>query len=115
MGTTFEKFRSSRNYIRCTTKTVTTRNLFLWAEQQECFWLLHLYASHLYDIDGNREPFTVLKMTVNESRATIKIEDGNGNVLSKQVVEYTDFRHSEAQLYGCWQSPYWVLMLPNDY
>lgn len=115
MGTRFDKFTSSIDYIRCTTQTVLTRNLYLWAERQECFWLLHLYASHLFDIDGSRESFTVLNMKVQQGRAIITIEDGNSNVLTKQVVDYTDFKHPEAQIYGCWQAPYWVLMLPNDY
>jgi hypothetical protein len=115
MGTTFDKFTTNVDYVRCTTQAVLTRNLYFWAERQECFWLLHLYASHLFDINGEREWFTVLNMSVRNSRASIRIEDGNGKLLSKQVVDYTDFKHSEAQLYGCWQSPYWVLMLPNDY
>ena len=89
---------------RVTTSTVVTRALVNYAQAQECFWLLHLYASHLFTIDGDKEWFTCLT-----------IEDGNGNTLATQHVEYTDFALPEAKLFAVWQAPYWVIMLPSDY
>ena len=100
---------------RVTTSTVVTRALVNYAQSQECFWLLHLYASHLFTIDGDKEWFTCLTIKVRDDAANITIEDGNGNTLARQHVEYTDFALPEAKLFGVWQAPYWVIMLPSDY
>jgi hypothetical protein len=115
MGTQFEKYTTNIDYIRCTRQTLSTRRLYFWAEGLECFWLLHLYASHLYSIDGMRQPFTVLKLTVKNQAATIRIEDGNDTLLGEQFVDYTDLKLPAAQLFARWQAPYWVMMLPSDY
>jgi hypothetical protein len=98
-----------------TTSTVVTRALVNYAQAQECFCLLHLYASHLFTLDGHKEWFTCLTITVHDDTANITIEDGNGNTLATQHVEYTDFSLPEAKLYAVWQAPYWVIMLPSDY
>lgn len=115
MATLFRNSFRSKNYQRVTTSTVITRSLLFWTEGLECFWLLHLYASHLCAIDGNKEWFTCLQITVRDSVASIVIGDGNGKTLASQRLEYTDFRLERATLYAVWEDPYWVIMLPSDY
>lgn len=100
---------------RVTASTVVTRALLTWTQQQECFWLLHLYASHLYTLDGAREWFTCLNITVRDHAAHIVIEDGNGKTLAEQHVDFTDFPLKELTLYGCWTGESWVLMLTSEY
>jgi hypothetical protein len=100
---------------RVTASTVVTRALLTWTQQQECFWLLHLYASHLYTLDGAREWFTCLNITVRDHAARIVIEDGDGNTLTEQHVDFTDFGLVSAKLFAVWQEPYWVILLPSDY
>ena len=100
---------------RFTTSTAVTAALLTWTVKYECFWLLDVYASHLFTIDHDRQWFTCLEITVTESAAHIVIHDGNNNQLATQHVPYTDFPLPCAKLYGVWQQPYWVIMLPSDY
>ncbi|HQT82309.1 MAG TPA: hypothetical protein PL140_08835 [Ferrovaceae bacterium] len=74
-----------------------------------------MFWSHLLGIDHIANPFTVLKMTVQNSAAYVVIEDGNDNVLAEQLVEYTDFPLASITLYGCWAECEWVVMLPSEY
>jgi hypothetical protein len=43
------------------------------------------------------------------------IEDGDGNTLTEQHVDFTDFGLVSAKLFAVWQEPYWVILLPSDY
>jgi hypothetical protein len=61
------------------------------AEDLGCFWLLRLYASHLSYLLPEEQPFTCMKLTVTQTSAVARIEDGNGGILSLEKIEYTDF------------------------
>ena len=67
------------------------------------------------DIDFNREAFTVLTLKREGEGARIFIEDGNGNTLSYQGLDYTDFPMDEITLYATWSGEFWVGMLPSEY
>ena len=53
--------------------------------------LMDLFASYLWLLDGNVEPFTVLRLTKKDDSADVVIDDGNGKKLYTQHIEYTDF------------------------
>ena len=47
--------------------------------------------------------------------ARIVIEDGNGQTLSYQGLDYTDFPMDEITLFASWSGEFWVAMLPSEY
>jgi hypothetical protein len=67
------------------------------------------------DIDFNVESFTVMKLNRVGDGATISIEDGNGNTLSYQPLEYTDFPMGEITLLASRAGAFWEPMLPSEY
>ena len=55
------------------------------------------------------------KTLVKDGKATAQIEDGNGKVLKKQKIEYTDFPLDAVVLYCCPQDDQFVILLPSEY
>lgn len=108
-------FTGSDHLARLTRSVLLTEGTRYLAEAAECFWLLDIYASHLSGIDSGKEGFTCLKLFKKNRLTSVLIEDGNGRVLAKQNIEYTDFPLSAITLYGCWAGDFWVLMLPSEY
>ena len=84
-------------------------------DEANCYWLAQLYGLHLVSIDFNDFPFTILKITKNQRGARINIEDGNGQVIAWQRLEFTDFPFNRFTLYACWSGEQWVAMLPSEY
>ena len=84
-------------------------------EEADCYWLAVLYASYLASINFNRIPFTSLKFKAIGLGAEVNIEDGNGNLLKSQTLDYTDFPLDEFTLFACWDGSHWVAMLPSEY
>ena len=83
------------------------------AESADAYWLVDLFASYLQAYKG--EGFAVLYLKVKDGKATAQIEDGNGKVLKKQKIEYTDFPLDQIVLYCCPQDDLFVIMLPSEY
>ena len=83
------------------------------AEACDAYWLVDLFASHLpaYKDEG----FAVLYLKVKDGKAVAQIEDGNGKVLKKQKIEYTDFPLDQIVLYCCPHGDQFVIMLPSEY
>ncbi len=113
--TMLKQFTGSDQLARLKKNVLLTEGARYLAESAECFWLFDLYASQLMAVDGNKDWFTSLKITLTNRTATISIEDGNERVLVNQKIEYTDFPIQAYTLYGCWAGDYWVLMLPSEY
>ena len=83
------------------------------AESADAYWLVDLFASHLpaYKDEG----FAVLYLKVKGGKAVAQIEDGNGKVLKKQKIEYTDFPLDQIVLYCVPQDDNFVILLPSEY
>jgi hypothetical protein len=111
-----KQFTVTTAYHRLYPKIVLTDGALFLANKAECFWLMDVYASHLLTgIDGENEPFTVLKLVKEDFAANVTIEDGNDNALATQHIEFTDFALTSITLFGCWCGEYWVVMLPSEY
>jgi NADPH-dependent 2,4-dienoyl-CoA reductase/sulfur reductase-like enzyme len=108
-------FTGSIGYHRLYPGIILTDGALYLAEKGSCFWLMDVYASYLWLLDGNVEPFTVLRLTRKDNSTDVVIDDGNGNKLYTQHIEYTDFPLAEIKLYACWTENFWVLMLPSEY
>jgi hypothetical protein len=91
-------------------------------EMADCFWLVDLIASYQHKLTD--QTFQVWKFTCNTKLhlGTMTCEDGNGNELVRQEVEYTDFPLDEltlwAELGGYGSADNWteamVLMIPSE-
>lgn len=110
-----KNFTGSDHLVKLSRSVLLTEGTRYLAEAAECFWLLDVYASHLAAIDSDKEGFTCLNLSTINRLTSVLIEDGNGRVLAKQNIEYTDFPLSAITLYGCWAGNFWVLMLPSEY
>ena len=69
-------------------------------------------SSHLAEI-GTEDLIVVVRIEVEECRAIMRYEDGNGRELARQAIPYTDFPLSNLTLYAVWDTEHWVIMLPS--
>ena len=101
-------------------KTVLTDGAKWLADNGECYWLMDIIGS-IEEIIAN-EPFTVVELTiqnkaqVSNPKALVKVDDGNGNVLYTQLIEYTDFPLNHVKLYANrGENGLRVVMLTSEY
>jgi hypothetical protein len=68
------------------------------AQKFECFWFIDIIAS--YQPQLKQEEFQVWKLIKNEDdSAIVTCDDGNGRILKKQRIEYTDFKADTATVW----------------
>jgi hypothetical protein len=115
LKTQLSQFSGTEGYTRLMGNVLLTDGAVFLADNAQAWWLMDVYASYLLHIDGDREPFTCLKLTVSDNSAMVVIEDGNDHLIAKQHIEYTDFPLQTITLYGCWGEDGWVVMLPSEY
>ena len=98
-------------YYRYMTVMLTDGVKFL-CETAQCWWFADIIASHQFNEKVKHEDFQVYQLDVNEDQtALITITDGNGRVLDKQEVTYTDFP-LETMTVWCVVK---VALLPHEY
>ena len=108
------QFTGTSKYYKISRRHLLTDGTRYLAEQAACFWLMDAIASHLSEI-GTSEWFVVIKTTVKQTSAVMVYEDGNGTELARQEIPYTDLPLAHIDLYACWDSEHWVIMLPSEY
>jgi len=82
------------------------------AETAGAYWLIDAIAFAQSCVEPVKaEQFQVWKLTVTDHRAVLACEDGNGNHVYKQAIEYTDFPLPQ---FTVWVSNN-VMMLPSEY
>ena len=108
------QFTGTSKYYRISRRHLLTDGTRYLAEQAACFWLMDAIASHLSEI-GTAEWFVVIKTTVKQTSAVMVYEDGNGTELARQEIPYTDLSLAHIDLYACWDSEHWMIMLPSEY
>jgi hypothetical protein len=75
-------------------------------------WLLTDIAAWQLDPSIRAEPFQHWKLTIADDRtARLVCENGNGKVILRQIIDYTDFPLSQIAFYLTDN----VLMLPGEY
>lgn len=81
------------------------------AEQAGAYWLLdYIFGSQRFSVI-KKERFQVWKISVKDSQAIIKVEDGDYNLIKRFKLDYTDFPLKEFSL---WFTDN-VLLLPSEY
>ena len=84
LESSLRQFTGTTQYARLFANVLLTDGAVYLADNAKAWWLMDVYASYLLDIDGDREPFTCLKLTVSDNAAMVVIEDGNEHVIAKQ-------------------------------
>ena len=109
-------FTGTERYYRLYQHAVLTDGTKYLAEEAGAYWLMDAIASYLPQFMGKQD-FIVAKLVRSTSNcsAQLTLDDGNGRVLDQQHIEYTDFPLTSFQLYACWGSEFWVLMLCSEY
>ncbi len=109
-------FYGTQNYYQCvwfTKRIVMTDGVKFVADQCEAHWLVDVIASHIPAMKGDW--FAVAKLKVKNNRATFKLEDGDGNVLRTQKIEFTDFPLESIEFFIEYGNNLWVILLPNEH
>jgi hypothetical protein len=55
------------------------------------------------------------KLTVDDSSAKLSIEDGDGNELARQDIEFTDFPLESIEIWSKFERGRWHHILPSEY
>ena len=109
-----KQFTGTLAYTKINPNCLLTDGALYLAEAVGCYWLFDLFYSHLVT-QNYHDNFACLKMCVSNSRALVRITDGNELVLASEVIEYTDFLLDEIVLFACLDKECWVMMLPSEY
>jgi hypothetical protein len=107
-------FTGTSGYYQISRRHMLTDGTKYLAEHAEAYWLIDAAISHLDEI-GTHDWFVLIRMQVNNHKAVMLYEDGNGHEHARQEIAYTDFPLSSIELYACWNGTYWVIMLPSEY
>jgi hypothetical protein len=108
------QFVGTTQYYRISRKHLLTDGTHYLAERAGCYWMMDAIASHLGEI-GTADWFVLIRMLINNSKAVMHYEDGNGIEHARQEIPYTDFPLATITLYACWDGEHWVIMLPSEY
>lgn len=109
-----DQFTGTEHYYRISPSTVITDGCKYLADHAGAYWLMDAIASYLPQFTG-REEFISAKLTVTRGTADLVLDNGNGKVLDRQHIPFTDFPLSAISLYACWGGEFWVLLLPGEY
>ena len=85
------------------------------ADAAGAYWLMDTIAAHQGHRLLRNQPFQVWKLSVDGTQATLTCEDGNGKVLIKEDIRYTDFPDPEITLWADRDGRYTVILLPSEY
>ena len=94
-------------------RTVTyTEGVQYMAERAGAYWLIDEIAFSQLDVTFAKETFQLWKLTVDDTQsACLTCDDGDGNLISEKIIEYTDFPLPEIKLYFTNN----VILLPSEY
>ena len=109
-----DQFTSTEYYYPLWPNVMLTDGTKYLAETLGCYWLMDAIASHILHLP-KKETFAGCKLVKANKGAELVIDDGNGNVLAKQRIPYTDFPFNEISLYACLNEYKWMILLPSEY
>lgn len=98
-------------YRHSPSRLVYTEGVRYMAEEASAYWLIDAIMSWQTNPRAQAEEFQLWVLTVASNRtAELLMDDGNGNVILRQKIAYTDFPLAEVRLYFENQ----VLLLPSE-
>lgn len=93
-------------------RTVTyTEGVQYLAEKANAYWLIDKVASLQLEPKIKREEFQTWLLKVTGSQADLTCDDGNGNIVYSEHIDFTDFPLDEIKLFYTNN----VIMLPSEY
>ena len=96
--------------------TLLTDGALYVAQEGGAFWLMDVIASAQIKPLVKAEPFQVWKLSVlDDHTGYIEADDGNGLLIYKQTVDFTDFRPKFIELYAVADGTNLIIMLPSEY
>lgn len=78
------------------------------AEKAGAYWFLDIVGT---EVMPHKHDFAVVKLVSKDNKATIVVEDGNGNTSWEKKIEFTDCPEGVWSFYLI----YTVLLLPSEY
>ena len=81
------------------------------ADAGEAYWLLDAIASWQLDRKVKAEEFQAWQLKVEDNKGVLTCDDGNGRIVARQEIEYTDFPLPEITLYYANNT----IHLPSEY
>ena len=90
----------------------------LWlAQNAGCFWLMDIAWSVLGKPAVKASGFLAVKLkkTATTKGCTVRVEDGDENLLYSEKIGYTDFPFDEYTFFVQWGGDFWVAMLTSEY
>jgi hypothetical protein len=83
------------------------------ADRAGAYWLMDIIGSYQHELD--KEGFQVWRLEKTGTEAVVVCDDGNGNVLAKQEIPYTNFPMNKVELYAIYSDNQLVILLPSEY
>jgi hypothetical protein len=115
LSANLNQFTGSEQWFRhpLNRKVLYTEGAQYLAEHGSAYWLLDAIAFAQIQVKCvTAEAFQVWTLRVDtDHSATLTCDDGNGNIVFRQLLDYTDFPLAEVKLYYCNQ----VIHLPSEY
>lgn len=100
---------------------IATEGALQMFQKLSCFWLFDAVVSHISSIKKNypdifSEGFLVGRLVKNlvGKGATLTIEDGNDQILSTQIIPFTDIEEN-VLLFVEYNGQGWTLLLPSEH
>lgn len=91
------EYQCTENYYRYG-RILLTDGIHALCERFECWWLIDIVSSYQRDLKD--EEFQVWKLKKNEDdSAIVTAENGNGYILKRQKIDWTDFSATEATVW----------------
>lgn len=91
------QFTGTEHYYRISKLHLLTDGTKFLADEAKCYWLMDAIASYLPK--NFNDDFAVANLVVNDNKAELTLDDGNGNIFARQFIEYTDFPLPEVKIY----------------
>jgi len=99
---------TTRYYRYWTQRLLYTDGVQYFAQRAGAYWFLDIVAT---EIIGLPEPFMVVKLLSENDSGVITVDDGNGKIVYRRKIEWTDCPEGEWKFYltdG-------VMMVPSEY
>ncbi|MDJ1470216.1 DUF6876 family protein [Xanthocytophaga flava] len=105
-----DQFTGTEYYHKYFGINLTDGCLFV-AKKGRAYWIFDLIASYQFEQKVRKEPFQVWYFKKEGIGGIITCDDGNGNIVASQVIEYTDFPLDEIKFFVTSQ----VCMLTSEH
>jgi hypothetical protein len=110
---TLNQFTGSQTLYRHGNVSMSEGAKFLF-EKTESFWFLDIITAAQLRNSVRREEFQVWTLTVKNTSGLVCGDDGDGHVMYRQMIPYTDFPMNIVKLF-CIRNERNVIMLPSEY